>query len=196
MKLDNPSTFSYLFVLGAGLVFILAGCQVGRPAGPTTVLDNDAFMGLWATYQHCRSGTDPDAMLADLRRLKQGAALPTSVTEFRFPLPEPIEHLISLPASRLAADPKAMVMACMLSIGRAALQAGRTGVATEMFRLVLLAPPRAEHRYYLDQARLGLTLVNSDVRDVPDTLPRSLRIVLPSPDWQAGHPMARESPGR
>jgi hypothetical protein len=184
-----------LYVLGAGLVFNLAGCQVSRLAGPTTVLDNDAFMGLWATYQHCRSSTNPDAMLADLHRLNQGAALPTSATDFRFPLPEPIEHLISPPAPRLAADPKAMVMACMLSIGQAALQAKRTGVATEMFRLVLLAPPRAEHRYYLDQARLGLTLVNSDVRGMPDTLPRPLRIVLPSPDWQAGHPMAREIAG-
>ncbi|HKW87010.1 MAG TPA: hypothetical protein VJM82_08065 [Nitrospiraceae bacterium] len=123
-------------------------------------------MNLWRIYNHCRSSTDPDAMLTDSRRLSRAVGALTIGESVPVFLPEPIQDLISEPPSRLAVDPKAMAAACALYTGEAARTAGRNQMASEMFRSVMFTHSQAEYTYYVDQARLGLEQMENETRPV------------------------------
>lgn len=144
-------------VWGLMLLLGLAGCRIGwLPASPET-LDDRTFMELWRIYQHCRFGSDLEAMAGDLQRLKHGASLLISGTT-RIPLPPVIARHIELPKPRRAVDPRAMVLAGALRAGAIALETGRPRIAADLFRLTLHEASGPEYAFYAVQARHGLML--------------------------------------
>ena len=120
-------------------------------------------MDLWNTFTHCRTGTDVNTLQRDLRRLEEGAGQLTAIKGFSLPLPERIERMIAHPAPRLAVDPQAMVLACALYTGQAALQARRLPLAAAMFTAVLRRQSTGDYAAYGRQAQAGLDRVNSEV---------------------------------
>ena len=148
------------------MTLLLDGCQALRPSSTLEGSDHETFMNLWRIYNHCRSSTDPDAMLTDSRRLSRAVGALTIGESVPVFLPEPIQDLISEPPSRLAVDPKAMAAACALYTGEAARTAGRNQMASEMFRSVMFTHSQAEYTYYVDQARLGLEQMENETRPV------------------------------
>lgn len=153
------------------IMLVLGGCQTFPLLDGSGGSDHEAFMNLWNTFTHCRTGTDVNALQRDLRRLEEGATQLTAIKGFSLPLPERIERVIAHPAPRLAVDPHAMVLACALYTGQAALQARRLSLAAEMFRSVLGRESEGDYASYVRQARMGLSLVNSQVGEVPASQP-------------------------
>jgi hypothetical protein len=128
------------------LLAVLGGCQGVQLTGKPASLDNAAFMQLWDTYRHCQASVEIDAMQEDVRQLTRAALAQAQ------------------PVLRLAADPKAMSAACALSTGRVALRTERFDLATGLFRAVLRNHPQPEYAFYVDQARIGLELVDRAVQ--------------------------------
>ncbi len=159
--MQNMKTLSNIknAVLAMGFVMLLSGCQSVLPVNTATPLDNAGFMTVWDAYRHCQAGTDVDTMRADMKQLSRVAEAQESVRDLPFSLPDFVKRVMAKPASRLAADPKAMAAACALFTGHAALRAERMDVATEMFRTVLQHHPQPDYAYYVDQARTGLDQV-------------------------------------
>jgi hypothetical protein len=141
------------------VVLILSGCQTGSPIPKSVALDNTSFMGMWSTYRHCEAASDLDAMLLDAQTLAVVARQPLVGMGHDVALPQVMKRWISEPANRLAVDPKAMVVACSLHTGQAALSAGRYELADKMFQAVLNYP-EGVYPYYINQAREGLAQLN------------------------------------
>ena len=145
-----------------GLLAVLSGCQStpALKAAGTGGMDNASFMTTWNVYRHCESGVDNvEAMREDALRLARAAreSRPAKV-QFPAPLQRYVGRYVSEPPHRLAVDLTAMAAACSLHTGHAAFAAGRTGVADEMYRLVLTYSD-AKYYYYLNQARAGLAQI-------------------------------------
>jgi hypothetical protein len=128
-------------------------------------MDNAAFMQLWDTYRHCQAGMDIDAMQEDVQQLTRAAFLQEQpAQDLPFPLPDFVKRIVVQPAPRLAADPKAMAAACALTTGQMALRAERLELATGLFQTVLRTHRQPEYAFYVDQARIGLELVDRAVQ--------------------------------
>src|SRR5581483_3911427 len=110
------------------------------------------FMSVWSTYQHCEAGGDVETMRNDAFKLAQVARESVPMKPV---VPGALKQYVSDPPHRLAVEPSAMAAACGLHAGNAALEAGRMGVADEMYRLVL-SYPEGRYPYYVSQARAGL----------------------------------------
>lgn len=146
-------------------VMLLGGCQALQPTmqtGTQSALDNGTFMTMWSTYTHCQARTDLDEMRTDALRLNEAIHVPAASPGFVLPLPKRIERFVWKPAPRLAVDPIAMATACTLYTGQAALDAGRTEIAAEMFLSVLQRQRDGKYAYYVNQARLGLDQIRGD----------------------------------
>ena len=163
------------------MTLLLDGCQASRPSNTSGVSDHETFMNLWRIYNHCRSSTDPDAMLTDSRRLNRAVGTLTIGETVPVFLLEPIQHLIPEPPSRLAADPKAMAAACTLYTGEAARTAGRNQMASEMFRSVIFTHSQAEYTYYVDQARLALVQMENKARPTTEASEQVLQVSAQRP---------------
>jgi hypothetical protein len=112
----------------------IGGCHLMGPLdGSTTSVSNVEFMNVWKTYSHCRSSSDPDEMRTDAEQLGQAALAITREAQAPPPLPDFLQMLISEPPSRLAVDPKAMVMACTLRAEQGAHAVGQLGLAANLF---------------------------------------------------------------
>ncbi len=155
----NTRTDIKLATLALGLVTLLGGCQGAPLVPPTVLMDNAAFMSAWDIYRHCHIGTDVDTMRTEMQQLARAASAQESASNPPIPLPDFMKRVMAKPASRLAADPKAMAAACALSTGQAALYVERMDLAAEMFRAVLKNQSQPEYAYYVDQARIGLNQV-------------------------------------
>lgn len=171
------------FVLFAlGLVMLLEGCQGAPNVKPVALMDNTAFMSALDVYRHCQTGTDVDIMRAEMLQLTRAAAAQESANNPPLPLPDFVKRMMAKPASRLAADPKAMAASCALSTGQAALRAERMSLATEMFQAVLKNHSQPEYAYYADQAMIGLNQVEHAVQfaGYPDGAPAVMTISTPA----------------
>jgi len=157
------------------------GCQAMRLSSTSGVSDHETFMNLWRIYNHCRSSTDPDAMLTDSRRLSRAVGTSTSGDTVPLFLLEPIQHLMSEPPSRLAVDPKAMAAACTLYTGEAARTAGRNRMASEMFRSVMFTHSQTEYPYYVEQARLALVRMENEIRPAREASEQVLAVSAQRP---------------
>lgn len=152
-------------VLAMSLLMVLGGCQSMQLPNKPASLDNAAFMQLWETYRHCQSIVDIDAMQEDVQRLTRAALWQQQpARDLPFPLPDFMKRVVAPPPPRLAADPNAMAAACTLATGRLALRAERLDLATGLFRAVLRNHPQPEYAFYVDQARIGLELVDRAVQ--------------------------------
>jgi hypothetical protein len=151
-------------VIALGLVMSLGGCQGAQVARTPASLDNEGFMTAWDAYRHCQAGTNVDAMRHELQQLTRAASAQESADSLSAFLPDFVKRVMDKPASRLAADPKAMAAACALSTGQAALRAERMELATEMFQSVLKNQSQPELAYYVDQARIGLNQVEHGIQ--------------------------------
>jgi hypothetical protein len=119
-------------------------------------------MSLWDAYRHCQAGEDADTMRGDMQQLTRVALSQEQqpILDMPFPLPDFVTRVVTRPAPRLAADPKAMAASCALATGRVALRAERLDLATDMFKAILRNHPQPEYAYYVDQARTGLEQVS------------------------------------
>ncbi|MGH7208735.1 MAG: hypothetical protein ACREIL_05050 [Nitrospiraceae bacterium] len=122
------------------------------------------FNDIWVIYTHCRAGSDPETMRQDAHRLSQASTVDLSPPAL---LPESLRRLVSRPPLRLSVDPRAMAASCALHTGQTALAAGQSGLASDMFRLIIRRYPEAEYAYYVDQAREGLGQAVSNSRPFP-----------------------------
>jgi hypothetical protein len=171
--------------LALGYVMLLSGCQ-GAPTIKTTApLDNAGFMTAWDVYRHCQAGTDDvDTMRTDMNQLARVAAVQESADTLSASLPDFVKRVMTKPASRLAADPKAMAAACALSAGQAALRIERMDVAAEMFRTVLQDHQQPEYAYYADQARAGMEAI---ARGVQAAAPTAAPMLIPISSTASAH---------
>jgi len=151
-------------VIALGLVMFLGGCRNMQIAQVPASLDNAGFMTVWDVYRHCQVGTNVDTMRTEMQQLARVASTQESAAALPFSLPDFVKRVVSKPAQRLAADPKAMAAACALSTGHAALRAERMELATEMFQAVLRNQSHPEYAYYVDQAKTGLSQVDRAVQ--------------------------------
>ncbi len=151
-------------VLTLGFVMLLSGCQSVQTINTAVPLDNAGFMTVWDAYRHCQAGTNVDAMRGEMQQLARAASAQESADTRPTSLPDFMKRMVAQPASRLAADPKAMAAACALFTGHAALRAERMELATEMFRTVLQNHPQPDYAYYVDQARVGMEAVARGVQ--------------------------------
>ena len=111
----------------------IGGCHLMGPLdGSTTSVSNVEFMNLWKTYSRCRSSSDPDEMRTDAEQLDQAALAITRKSQAPPRLPDFLQPFIAEPPSRLAVDPKAMVMACTLRAGQGAHAVGRLVPAADL----------------------------------------------------------------
>ncbi|HZS12851.1 MAG TPA: hypothetical protein VFA38_11420 [Nitrospirales bacterium] len=133
------------------IALTVTGCQSLKIQG-SGALDNSTFMSVWSTYQHCEAGGDVETMRNDAFKLAQVARESVPMKPV---VPGALKQYVSDPPHRLAVEPSAMAAACGLHAGNAALEAGRMGVADEMYRLVL-SYPEGRYPYYVSQARAGL----------------------------------------
>lgn len=161
---------------------LLGGCQAIQPtrqADAPSVLDNGTFMTMWNTYTHCQARADLDEMRTDALRLNEAVHAPAASRGFVLPLPKRIERFVWTPAPRLAVDPVAMATACTLYTGQAALHAGRTEMAAEMFLSVLEHQREDKYAYYVNQARLGLDQIRGDSRPMVQSRQQVIQISSP-----------------
>jgi len=166
-----------------GFAMLLGGCQGMQSARTQGSLENAGFMVTLGTYRHCQTGTDVDTMRVDLTHLLLAVEQQESGSSSSLPLPKFMKEMMGRPATRLAADPKAMAAACALSIGQTALLAERMDVATEMFQSVIENHSEPEYAYYADQARIGLDHVANAARfaGYPNGTPATLKISTVAP---------------
>lgn len=136
-------------VLVLTLITGLSGCNASLPfETPIPSLDNAQFMDAWKTYLHCRSSTVPDEIRSDLHRLKrveQKITVPDQVSAL---LPDTIRSLMTALPSRLAVDPKAMVVACELHDGHVAQSARQAELTVESVTLVVAARKEAASTHH------------------------------------------------
>jgi hypothetical protein len=104
-------------VIALGLVMSLGGCQGAQVARTPASLDNAGFMTAWDAYRHCQAGTNVDIMRHEMQQLTRAASAQESADSLSAFLPNFVKRVMDKPASRLAADPKAMAAACALSTG-------------------------------------------------------------------------------
>ncbi len=134
-----------------------SGCNVMLSFnGATSSLDNTQFMNLWRMYSHCRLGSDPEEMLADAERLGRAAQAITQNTQGSTFLPVVMQNLVSEPPSRLAVDPKTMLVACTLYAGQAAQSLGQRRLAAAIFNSIIRTKAEPEFASYVHQASRGL----------------------------------------
>jgi hypothetical protein len=127
-----------LLGLFTGLLF-LTGCQLGVLQGPETGMEPAEFARIWELYQDCRRSDDVAAVLA------------------KAPHWERMATIQSRRAGRLSVDPRALAAACAVHTGHVALAQGETGLAVELFSLVIQRYPEPDYAYYVAQARDGLS---------------------------------------
>ncbi len=151
-------------VIALGFVIVLGGCQGAQIAKTPTSMDNTGFMTAWDAYRHCQVGTNVDTMRTEMQHLTRAASVQESADSLSAFMPNFVKRVMARPASRLAADPKAMAAACALSTGHAALRAERMELAAEMFQSVLKNQSQPELAYYVDQARVGLNQVEHGIQ--------------------------------
>lgn len=133
----------------------LSGCNLSLPfETPIPSLDNVQFMDAWKTYLHCRSSTVPAEILSDLHWLKRVEHRVTVPDQVSVLLPDAIQFLITALPSRLAVDPKAMVVACELHDGHVAQSAAQAELSVESVTLVVTAgKERASAHYAVEAGR-------------------------------------------
>ena len=140
-------------VLMLMLITGLSGCNLSLPfERPIPSLDNVQFMDAWKTYLHCRSSTVPDEIRSDLhwlKRVEQKITVPDQVSAL---LPDAIRSLMTALPSRLAVDPKAMVVACELHDGHVAQSAGQAELTVESVTLVVTAQKGAASTHHAGEA--------------------------------------------
>lgn len=140
-------------VLVFTIVTALNGCNVSLPfETPIPSLDNVQFMDAWKTYLHCRSSTVPDEIRSDLhwlKRVEHRETVPDQVTAL---LPDAIRSLMTALPSRLAVDPKAMVVSCELHDGHVAQSAAQAELTVESVTLVVTAQKGAASTHHADEA--------------------------------------------
>ena len=165
-----------------GFLMLLSGCQGAQHTSASAPLDNAAFMTVWDAYRHCQAGTNVDTMRTEMQQLSRAASVQESADTTSAFLPDFVKRVMAKPASRLAADPKAMAAACALSTGQAALYVERMDLAAEMFRAVLKNQSQPEYAYYVDQARIGLNQVEHGLQfaGYPGSTPAVITISAPS----------------
>lgn len=183
---ENMKTLLHIknAVLTLGFVMLLSGCQSVPPINMAAPLDNAGFMTVWNAYRHCQAGTNVDAMRGEVQQLARAASAQESADTLPTSLPDFVKRMMALPASRLAADPKAMAAACALFTGHAALRAERMELATEMFRTVLQHHSQPDYAYYVDQAKTGLDQVEHTLqfaRHTTDRFPALIPVSSASP---------------
>ena len=139
------------------------GCNIASSFdGVTASLDDAQFKNLWRMYSHCRFGSDPEEMRADaegLNRAVQAITLKTQASTF---LPDIMRNLVSELPSRLAVDPRAMVVACTLYAGQAAQSLGQLRLAEAMFNSIMTTKSEPEYASYVVQASRGLEQLEQD----------------------------------
>lgn len=161
-----------LLVLTIGL----SGCHAAWSFDkPTTSGDTAQFMTLWRTFSHCRSSSDPEEMRTDAERLDREVQAITLNTHASMRLPAILADLVSELPSRLAIDPKAMLVACTLYAGQAAQALGQRQLAAELFTSITTTDPA--YSYYVVQAKHGLRQLEQDTHVVMDTSEQGFQIV-------------------
>jgi hypothetical protein len=131
----------------------LSGCHLLWPfEGPGPSLDNVQFMDAWKTYLHCRSSTEPDEIHSDLHRLKRVEHAVTVPDQVSVLLPDAIRSLMTALPSRLAVDPKAMVVACELHGGHVAQSGGQPESGVEPGIPVVTAQRERVSAHYAGEA--------------------------------------------
>jgi hypothetical protein len=127
-------------VVAAWLILCLSfqsGCQMFSPQRQVSAHHQEQFMDAWKTYLHCRASDQPDEIRSDVYQLKDLAKKLTSPNQAPRVLPSRIRSLFAPLPSRLAADPREMVVACALHGGQVAESAGRSDVSRELFNSVV-----------------------------------------------------------
>jgi hypothetical protein len=142
---------------------MLGGCQGFTLSADTTVLSDVTFGDLWSAYSHCQSSADADEMRQDLLRLSRSVHNMSEAMNSSSFLPQGVQRLIEEPPSRLAVDPRVMVIACALHAGQAAKADGRPHMAAELFGFVLSNDRESRYAYYASQARLGLAQMQASL---------------------------------
>ena len=106
------------------LTVSLVGCQSLQPKNPGELaLENDGFIGLWDTYNHCLNGSNTQQMQKNLQALHL-APKPLSLDDSPISVPNFLKELASTRNSRLAVDPRAMAASCSIRVAAVAQQSG------------------------------------------------------------------------
>jgi hypothetical protein len=134
---------------------LIAGCQ-STPRPSLRVMDNNTFMSLWNTYQHCITSENLDELRADVRELAGVTQFRNSDLDFLVPLPSVIRRHVSAQPIRTAADPKAMAAACSLHVADVALERGKQDLATELLTNLVDSHSSGEYAYYVQEAKATL----------------------------------------
>ena len=128
------------------VVTALAGCQAYIPT-VRMAMTEDQFRAMWTVYARCLKSSDLEALRADADRLQRAAQASAPGVEI-LPL-------------RLSVDPAAMSAACAVHAGHMAMSQGHSSSARHLFRSVVSVSSASQYAYYAEQARAGLSRLDS-----------------------------------
>jgi hypothetical protein len=118
-------------------LWLQSGCQMFASEKQFSPLQQAHFMDAWKTYLHCRASDKPDDIRFDVYQLKELANKLSATNQAPGVLPSRIRSLFAPLPSRLAVEPREMVVACALHGGQVAESAGRLDLSRELFNSVV-----------------------------------------------------------
>ena len=122
-------------------MWLESGCHMFRLEREDLSVYHAQFMDAWKTYLHCRSSDKPDEIRFDMYQLKHLANKFNPQHQAPAVLPSQIRSLFAPLPSRLAVDPREMVVACAIHGGQVAEAAGQPDLSRELFTSVILGQP-------------------------------------------------------
>jgi hypothetical protein len=139
------------------LAVVLAGCQAGPATLDTHGVEHATVMSSWALYRACmteRNFNSVRALAVQFSSLAlQKIEPPAWMASFGV-------HVSGQPL-RVTVDPRALGAACSLRAARLAADAQRFSEADTCYREILDRYDERDYAYYVDQARQGLTDLQS-----------------------------------
>ena len=127
----------FVTVLLLACLWLESGCQMFASQTQSSPAHQAQFMDAWKTYLHCRSSDKPDEIRFDVYQLKDLANTLMSTNQPPKVLPSRIRSLFAPLPSRLAVDPREMVVGCALHGAHVAESAGRPDLSRELFTSVI-----------------------------------------------------------
>ena len=159
---NTPNKKDLVSLLAYALVtLVLVGCQSLQIKNPGELaIENNAFISLWDTYNHCLTGSNTQEMQRNLEIL-HSAPKPISLDNSPIPVPKFIKKLSSTRNSRLAVDPRAMAASCAIHIGEIAHQSADWDTALRTFQAILENYPEPQYAFYVSKATQAIDQFSS-----------------------------------
>lgn len=144
----------YILVSFLSITFI--GCQGIQPkSSGELAMEDQEFLGIWDTYNHCVDGSDIQHMQANLSVLAS-APKPISLDDSPIPVPAFLKKLSTARGSRLAVDPRSMAVSCSIHLAEVAQLSSDWPTALRTFQEIIKDYPEPQYAFYVSKANQAL----------------------------------------